>query len=184
MRGAMAIYGYARVSTDGQTLDAQLSELQAAGAIKVFSEKVSGAKADRQQLNKLLSVLSTGDVLLITKLDRLARATRDLLNVLKAVEDKGATFKSLHETWADSTTPMGKLVTTVLACIAEFERSRIIERTSEGRQRAMSNGVKFGPKYKLTNHQRDEAKRLIAQGKTLTEVGKLFNVSYQTIGRL
>jgi DNA invertase Pin-like site-specific DNA recombinase len=180
----MTIYGYARVSTDGQTLDAQLHQLQQAGADKVFSEKVSGAKEDRQQLAKVLSVLSNGDVLIVTKLDRLARETRNLLNVLKVVEDKGAKFKSLHETWADSTTPIGKVVTTILACIAEFERNRIIERTSEGRARAKVNGVKFGPKFKLTSHQREQAIRLRNEGKSLTDIGKLFNVSYQTIGRL
>jgi DNA invertase Pin-like site-specific DNA recombinase len=179
----MAIYGYARVSTDGQTLEGQIDQLAKAGAIKVFSEKESGAKSDRAQLAKAIAALDTGDVLIVTKLDRLARATRDLLNVLKTIEDKGALFKSLHETWADNTTPIGKMITTILGSVAEFERTRILERTSEGRTRAMSKGIKFGPKFKLQPAQLEEAKRQRVQGKSLVEIGQLFGVNYRTIGR-
>lgn len=181
----MAVYGYARVSTDGQTLEGQLDQLKQAGCAKVFSEKESGARSDRPQLAKAISILESGDVLIVTKLDRLARATRDLLNVLKTIEDKGAVFKSLHETWADNTTPIGKMITTILGSVAEFERTRILERTSEGRTRAMANGIKFGPKHKLNPHQREQAIRMRDQeGKTLIEIARLFGVSYQTIGRL
>lgn len=99
------IYGYARVSTDGQTLDSQIAALTAAGAEKVFSEKQSGAKTDRAQLAKALAALTAGDVLLVTRLDRLARSTRDLLNVLAVIGEKGAGFRSLADAWADTTTP-------------------------------------------------------------------------------
>jgi hypothetical protein len=135
---AMTIYGYARVSTDGQTLDAQVASLREAGAEKVFSEKVSGAKTDRQQLQKALQALGDGDVLLVTRLDRLARSTRDLLNVLATISEKGAGFRSLADAWADTTTPHGKLMITVLGGLAEFERSSILARTGEGRVRAMA----------------------------------------------
>jgi DNA invertase Pin-like site-specific DNA recombinase len=149
----MTTYGYARVSTDGQTLDGQLSALRLAGAEKVFSEKVSGAKTDRAALHKALAALQTGDILLVTRLDRLARSTRDLLNVLATVAERGAGFRSLNDQWADTTTPHGKLMITILGGLAEFERSLILARTGEGRQRAMARGVRFGRKPKLTPHQ-------------------------------
>jgi DNA invertase Pin-like site-specific DNA recombinase len=93
------------VSTDGQTLDAQQAALVDAGCAKVYAEKVSGAKTDRQQLAKALAALGPGDTLIVTKLDRLARSTRDLLNTLDAIGKAGATFKSLSDSWADTTTP-------------------------------------------------------------------------------
>jgi DNA invertase Pin-like site-specific DNA recombinase len=98
------IVGYARVSTDGQSLEAQHVALTQAGATQVFAEKISGAVTDRKQLAKALSALSPGDVLLVTRLDRLARSTRDLLNVLDAVAKAGAGFRSLADAWADTTT--------------------------------------------------------------------------------
>ena len=101
------IIGYARVSTDSQTLDAQQATLKAAGAEKVFAEKVSGAKTNRARLAKAIEALGAGDVLLVTRLDRLARSTRDLLNVLATISDKEAGFKSLADAWADTTTPHG-----------------------------------------------------------------------------
>ena len=100
----MTIYGYARVSTDGQSLEAQQAALSAAGAEKVFAEKVSGAVTDRRALAKAVAAIDQGDVLLVTKLDRLARSTRDLLNTLAAIGDRGAGFKSLGDPWADTTT--------------------------------------------------------------------------------
>jgi DNA invertase Pin-like site-specific DNA recombinase len=149
----MAIVGYARVSTDGQTLDAQHATLKAAGADRVFAEKVSGAKTDRRQLQRAIGALGPGDVLLVTRLDRLARSTRDLLNVLAVVSDKGAGFRSLADTWADTTTAHGRLMLTVLGGLAEFERELIRARTDDGRKRAMARGVRFGRKPKLTPHQ-------------------------------
>ena len=138
------IVGYARVSTDGQTLDAQQASLRAAGAEKVFSEKVSGAKTDRRQLAKAIDALGPGDVLLVTRLDRLARSTRDLLNVLAMVSERQAGFRSLADPMIDTTSPHGKLILAVLAALAEFERSMILARTGEGRKRAQANGVRFG----------------------------------------
>ena len=130
------IVGYARVSTDGQTLDAQQAALREAGATRVFSEKISGAKTDRQQLANAIAALAEGDTLIVTKLDRLARSTRDLLNTLDAISKAGASFKSLGDHWADTTTPHGRLMLTVLGGLAEFERHLILARTSEGRRRA------------------------------------------------
>jgi DNA invertase Pin-like site-specific DNA recombinase len=178
------IVGYARVSTDGQTLDAQQAALTAAGAEKVFAEKVSGAVTDRKALAKAIAALGTGDVLLITRLDRLARSTRDLLNVLATIADKGAGFRSIADAWADTTTPHGRLMLTVLGGLAEFERELIKARTDEGRKRAQARGVRFGRKLKLTSHQIAEAKARREAGEALVEIGRSFNVSHSTISRL
>jgi DNA invertase Pin-like site-specific DNA recombinase len=180
----MPIYGYARVSTDGQTLDAQVAQLKAAGADKIFREKVSGAQADRAQLARLMRALEAGDVVLVTRLDRLARSTRDLLNVLAAVGEKQAGFRSLHDAWADTTTPHGRLMLTVLGGLAEFERDLIRSRTSEGRERAKARGVRLGRRPKLTPHQIREAIARREAGEPLTEIGRSYNVSHSTISRL
>src|SRR5271169_3007480 len=150
-------YGYARVSTDGQSVDAQVRQLAKAGCKKVFREVASGAKTDRAQLRRLLDVLDAGDVLTVTRLDRLARSTRDLLNTLAAITAKNAGFKSLGDTWADTTTSHGRLMLTVLGGLAEFERDLIRARTGEGRTRAVARGVKMGRPPKLTPHQKHEA---------------------------
>jgi DNA invertase Pin-like site-specific DNA recombinase len=180
----MTVYGYARVSTDGQTLAVQDAALQAAGCAKVYGEKVSGAKADRAELAKLVKRLEPGDILMVTRLDRLARSTRDLLNILDAIAKAGAGFKSLADTWADTTTPHGQLMLTVLGGLAEFERELIRQRTGEGRDRTMAKGVKFGRRPKLTPHQRQEAIARREAGETLQDIARSYNVSHPTILRL
>ena len=178
------IVGYARVSTDGQSLDAQHAALAAAGAERVYAEKQSGIKTDRAALARCLRGLEAGDVLLVTKLDRLARSTRDLLNTLAAIGEVGASFKSLADPWADTTTPHGRLMLTVLGGLAEFERHLILARTNEGRQRAKARGVRFGRKLKLTKHQREEAIARREAGEALTEIARTYAVSHSTISRL
>jgi len=162
------IVGYARVSTDGQTLDAQLASLRAAGAEKVYSEKVSGARSDRAQLAKAIAALSSGDVLLVTRLDRLARSTRDLLNVMANVSERGAGFRSLADPMIDTTSPHGKLILAVL----------------EGRKRAQARGVRFGRPLKLTDFQIKEALARRASGEPLADIGRSYGVSHSTISRL
>jgi DNA invertase Pin-like site-specific DNA recombinase len=142
----MTTIGYARVSTDGQTLIAHQSALQSAGCERVFAEKQSGAKTDRAALAKAIAALTVGDTLVVCKPDRLARSTRDLLNTLAAIAEAGATFKSLGDPWCDTTSAHGRLMLTVLGGLAEFERHLILARTSEGRQRAQQRGVRFGRK--------------------------------------
>src|SRR5271170_3710059 len=178
------IVGYARVSTDGQSLEAQHAALAAAGAEKVFAEKVSGAVTDRKALARAIAALGTGDVLLVTRLDRSARSTRDLLNVLDSVAKAGAGFRSLADAWADTTTPHGRLMLTVLGGLAEFERELIKARTDEGRKRAQAQGVRFGRKLKLTKHQRREAIARREAGEALADIGRSFGVSHSTISRL
>lgn len=179
------IFGYARVSTDGQSVDAQAKALHAAGAEKVFRETASGARADRVGLKRAIEALGKGDVLMVTRLDRLARSTRDLLNTLAAIAGKKAGFKSLNDAWADTTTAHGRLMLTVLAGLAEFERELTRARTSEGRERAKARGVKMGRKPKLTPHQiREAIKRRDRDDETLAEIGQSYNVSHSTISRL
>ena len=155
----MTTYGYARISTDGQMLQAQTEALHHAGCARIFAEKISGAHSDRPQLAKAIAALGEGDKLVVCKLDRLARSTRDLLNTLDTIGKAGATFKSLGDAWADTTTPAGKLMLTVLGGLAEYERHLILTRTAEGRTRAQANGVRFGRKPVLTAYQRAEALR-------------------------
>ena len=178
------IVSYARVSTDGQTLDVQQAQLRSAGVEKVYSEKISGAVTDRAALAKAIAALGNGDVLVVCKLDRLARSTRDLLNTLDAISKAGASFRSLGDSWADTTTPAGKLMLTVLAGLAEYERYLILARTSEGRTRAKARGVRFGRKPALTAHQRQEALARRANGEALVEIARSYAVSHSTISRL
>ena len=181
----MTIYGYARVSTDGQTLDAQVAALTAAGAAPVFRETASGAKTDRRELAKAVRALDAGDTLLVTRLDRLARSTRDLLNILDTVAKAGAGFRSLGDAWADTTTPHGRLMLTVLGGLAEFERELIRARTGEGRTRAKARGVHMGRPPKLTPHQKREALKALAEGTaTQADLARRFNLSQSTISRL
>src|SRR5262245_3587164 len=180
----MTIYGYARVSTDGQSLAAQDDQLHAAGCAKVYAEKISGARSDRPELAKVLKRLGEGDVLMVARLDRLARSTRDLLNILDAIGRAGAGFKSLGDTWADTTTPHGRLMLTILGGLAEFERELIFARTSDGRTRAKARGVKFGRPPRLTPQQRQEALQRLADGATQADLARTYGVSQATISRL
>jgi DNA invertase Pin-like site-specific DNA recombinase len=177
-------YGYARVSTDGQSVDAQVRQLTKAGCKKVYREVASGAKTDRSQLRRALDQLAAGDVLMVTRLDRLARSTRDLLNTLAKITDRKAGFRSLGDAWADTTTAHGRLMLTVLGGLAEFERELIRARTGEGRARAKANGKSLGRPFKMTKHQRQEALARRERGELLTEIARSYNVSAATISRL
>ena len=178
------VCGYARVSTDGQTLASQEAELMAAGCAKVYAEKVSGARTDRAELTKVMRRVEAGDMLIVTRLDRLARSTRDLLNILHALAEKGAKFKSLADPWCDTSTPQSELLVTVLAGFATFERHLIKARTDDGRKRAKARGVRFGRPRKLSQDQRQEALQRLANGETLVDVARTFGVDPTTIGKL
>jgi DNA invertase Pin-like site-specific DNA recombinase len=180
----MPIYGYARVSARDQDLSAQNEALLAAGAAKVFGEKISGAQRDRAQLEKAIAKLQEGDVLLVTRLDRLARSTRDLLNVIAEISRRGAGFRSLKDTWADTTTAHGRLMLTILGGLAEFERELIRERTAEGRQRALDRGIRFGRPSKLTAHQRAEAMDRLRNGDSQADVARTYGVDPALVCRM
>jgi DNA invertase Pin-like site-specific DNA recombinase len=180
----MGVLGYARVSTQDQDLSAQLEALKAAGAATIYREKVSGVRADRPQLTKLMAGLKPGDVVTVTKLDRLGRSTQELLNLIAQIDKAGASFRSLGDPMWDTTTSHGRLVKNILATIAEFERDLIRDRTDEGRKRALARGVKFGRKPKLSPYQRAEAIKRRAAGETLTAIAASYGVHVSMISRL
>lgn len=178
------VYGYARVSTVGQSLETQLEQLEAAGCQKVFREKTSGAKSDRRELGRLVKVLEPGDEVIVTRIDRLARSTFDLFSIVKAIVDAGARFRSLAQPWADTGDSTGRLMLAVLGGLADVERDLILMRTAEGRARAKSRGVKMGRRPKLTLEQRREALERKAAGEANTDIARSYNVSHMTIQRL
>ncbi len=176
--------GYARVSTYGQTLDAQLEQLRAEGCVRIFRERVSGARADRRELLKLLKAVGPADVVTVTRIDRLARSTFDLFAIVKQIVDAGGQFRSLAEPWADTPTSTGQLMIAVLGGLADVERDLIRTRTAEGRSRAAARGQRMGRPPKLTDAQKAEARRRRAEGATLKELAKSYDVGLATISRL
>src|SRR6516165_3833104 len=180
------LIGYARVSTYGQTLDSQLEQLRKAGCASrnIYREKVTGARPDRRELNRMLGKLAPGDVVVVTRIDRLARSTFDLFGIVKRIVDAKAQFQSLAEPWADTGTSTGRLMIAVLGGLADVERDLIRTRTAEGRSRAQQNGQRMGRKPKLTEEQQAEAPKRRAEGATLTELARSYGVGKSTISRL
>ena len=176
--------GYARVSTPDQNLELQLVALKEAGCKRIYQEKISGAKRDRPELQRLLDQLRPEDVVVVWKLDRLARSTQHLLELIDCIRTTEASFCSLSEPWADTTSHAGKMIMTVFAGIAEFERDLIRERTGAGRAAAKQRGVRFGRPEKMNKEQKSLAKRLLQEDKSVSEIAKTFNVHKATIYRL
>ena len=175
--------GYARVSTDDQRLDVQRARLNEAGCGRVFEEKVSGAARQRLALEQLLREMRADDILVVTRLDRLARSTTELLRLAEVIAEKSAGLQSLEEPWADTTSPAGRMVLTVFAGVAEFERALIRLRTDEGRQAAKRRGVSFGRPSKLRADQKTLVLALVQEGRSISEVARTFNVHPATIHR-
>lgn len=177
------IIGYARVSTEVQSLDGQLDALRAAGAERIFADKITGTARSRPELARLLEQLRQGDVITVTKYDRLARSLRDLLDIVDTIQAHGAEFRSLAED-IDTTTPAGRLVFHVFASIAQFERERISERTREGLDAARRRGRVGGRPPALSSAQRAEVRRMRDEElRPLPEIAQLFRVSVKTIRR-
>lgn len=192
--------GYARVSTEDQSLTVQLEQLKAAGCALIYQEKFSGKSRDREQLTKLLAFVEmpcaecqyhttacdvcTPRVIVVTKLDRLARSTQDLLSIVERIGKAGASFVSLAEPWADTTSPAGKLIMTVFAGVAQFERERMMERCEAGRARAKRDGVHLGRSAKLTAHQQREARSRLERGERPADIALSYRVHKATIYRL
>lgn len=177
------IIGYARVSTDDQRLDAQIDALKNAGAERVFSDKISGTKRTRPELDHLLDQLRTGDVVLVAKYDRLARSLSDLLEIVASIEATGAGFRSLAED-IDTTTPAGRLIFHVFASIAQFERERIRERTVEGLKAARAKGRIGGRPPALSADQKVEVLRMKDEGRAIKDIAAMFKVSPATVKRV
>jgi DNA invertase Pin-like site-specific DNA recombinase len=179
------LIGYARVSTYGQTLESQLEQLRAAGCSgrNIYREKVT-TRPDRRELLRMLKRLVPGDVVTVTRIDRLARSTLDLFGIVKRIVDAKAQFRSLAEPWADTGTRTGRLMLAVLGGLADVERDLIRTRTAEGRSRAKAQGKHMGRPPSLTPAQQKEAVKRRAQGATLDELARSYNVSRATISRL
>jgi DNA invertase Pin-like site-specific DNA recombinase len=179
-------FGYARLSTYGQTLDSQLEQLRKAGCSSrnIYREKVTGARPERRELNRMLNKLAPGDVVTVTRIDRLARSSFDLFGIVKRIVDAKAQFRSLAEPWADTGTSTGRLMLAVLGGLADVERDLIRTRTAEGRSRAKAQGKHMGRPPSLTPAQQKEAIRRRAQGATLDELARSYDVSRATISRL
>jgi DNA invertase Pin-like site-specific DNA recombinase len=177
------IIGYARVSTEEQHLDAQIAALKDAGAERIFADKISGSKRTRPDLNRMLDQLRSGDVVLVTKYDRLARSLTDLLDIVAQIEATKAGFRSLAED-IDTTTPAGRLIFHVFASIAQFERERIRERTMEGLDAARKKGRIGGRPPALSEDQKAEVLRLKGEGRALKDIAALFKVSLATVKRV
>jgi DNA invertase Pin-like site-specific DNA recombinase len=180
----MAIIGYARVSSNGQDLTIQREALEAAGCTKVFAEKISGVRSDRPQLARLLKALEPGDMVIVARLDRLARSTLDLLRTVDEITNVGTVFRSLADTWADTATPHSKLMLTVLAGLAEFERSLIRSRVEAGIRKAREKGVRFGRPPTLNPKQRRMIAARRAKGATIAVLSREFKVGRGTVHRL
>ncbi|WP_242122281.1 recombinase family protein [Sphingomonas lacusdianchii] len=177
------LIGYARVSTDDQDLRLQRAALKQAGCTRTFEERISGTKRDRSELSKMIEQLRHNDTVVVTRLDRLARSTRDLLDIAEKLKTAGVGLRSLAEPWADTTSPAGRMVLTVFAGIAEFERDLIHQRTSSGRIAAKERGVRFGRPPKLSSEQIKLGERLISEGTSVREAARLLKCHHATLYR-
>jgi DNA invertase Pin-like site-specific DNA recombinase len=185
MRETVAMkYGYARVSSNTQDHAAQVEALKAAGCERIFSEKASGSSTNgRREFAKVMKALNPGDVVAVVTLDRLARSSRDLHNILHELHEIGCGFVSLGEPWCDTTTDVGRLVMTIMGGIAEFERSLIRKRCEEGIQRAKLKGTKFGRPTALDHGQRRRIAERYAAGETMAELAREYQCGEATIWR-
>jgi DNA invertase Pin-like site-specific DNA recombinase len=178
-------YGYARVSSNTQDYKGQVEALKAAGCERIFSEKASGkSTTDRREFEKLMKALVPGDTVMVTKLDRLARSSRDLHNILHELESRSCGFLSLQETWCDTTSSVGKLMMTIMGGIAEFERSLIRARCEEGIVRAKRRGTKFGRPTSLDASERLKIASRFSKGETMADLATEYEVSVPTIWRV
>jgi DNA invertase Pin-like site-specific DNA recombinase len=173
--------GYARVSTLEQHLGGQIESLRAAGCQKIYDEKISAATTSRRELQKMMKKLERDDVVVVTRLDRLCRNLRDMLNLLHELSERGISFYSLKEEWANLDSASGKLLLHILSATAKFERELIKSRVDEGRKRAMIKGVKFGRPSKLNKNQLHKMVEMLAVGKNQEECAVIFGVNQSTI---
>jgi DNA invertase Pin-like site-specific DNA recombinase len=178
------LIGYARVSTDDQDLSRQTATLVAADCTKIYEEKIIGAKRDRPELARMIDHLREMDIVVITRLDRLARSTKNLLDIAEQLNERKAGVRSLAESWADTTLPAGRMVLTVFAGIAEFERALIHQRTSAGRPVAKTKGVRFGRPPALKSEKIALGQKLLDEGRTVRQVAKVLGVHPTTVYRV
>lgn len=177
------LVGYARVSTADQLADLQLRALAAAGVGRVFQDTISGTQTERPGLTECMNYLSTGDVLVVWRLDRLGRSLPHLLTVMAELDEREIGFRSLTEAGLDSTTPSGRLIFSVFAAVAQFERELIVERTRAGVAAARTRGKALGRPAALSRDQRDLARQLRDAGQSLGQIAAVLQVSRSTVKR-
>jgi len=175
----MRLFGYARVSTSQQSLDIQIQALKEAGVIdsRIHTDKATGSNLNRDGLDTLRMKVENGDTVLVKKLDRLGRDTQDMIQIINELQAKGVYIRFLDDGISTEGT-MGKMVITILAAVAEAERSRILERTNEGRLDAKAKGVKFGRKVTV---DANEVKALRDNGMGATEIAKKMKIGRATV---
>jgi DNA invertase Pin-like site-specific DNA recombinase len=177
-------YGYARVSSNTQDYTGQIEALKAAGCERIYSEKASGKSTlGRKEFDRLIRSLVPGDIVCVTKLDRLARSSRDLHNILHELQERSCGFVSLGEAWCDTTTDVGRLMLTIMGGISEFERGLIRKRCEEGIERAKAKGTQFGRKPALDPGQRRRIAERYAEGETMSELAQEYECGEATIWR-
>lgn len=182
----MTKYGYARVSTKDQNLDRQINALKEAGVDVIFEEKVTGTKRERPELNKMLDLLEEGDTVIVKDLTRISRSTKDLIELVELIGSKGAGFKSINESWLDTTKKddaVSKLMFTIFAGLAEFERNQLSERTKEGLEVAKSKGRTGGRPKKMGDNMKHAIDLFKEGGVTIAEICRRTNVSRPTLYR-
>ncbi|KDE19116.1 transposase [Acetobacter aceti 1023] len=176
--------GYARVSTVGQTLDIQMKNLKEFGCVKIYREKASCADSERSQLKKMIASLGEGDIVVVTRIDRLARSTFDLFSIVKEITNKKAQFHSISEPWTDTSTSTGRLMLAVLGGLADVERDLIRTRTSECRVRAIQQGKQMGRPSRLTTAQKREIRVKRKNGSTLKSLATTYGLSESAVSRI
>lgn len=174
--------GYARVSTTDQNLEAQLEQLTTAGCTMIYQEKVSGAKRDRPELVKMIEYVREGDTVVVCKLDRIARSTRHLLEIVDGLKEKGVTFKVINMN-LDTSTATGRLMLEMLAAIGQFERSMLLERQAEGIEQAKLKGVYKGRQPTAQNRE-SEIRQLMAEGVSKLEIAKRLGIGKSSVYRI
>ncbi|MCO0598022.1 recombinase family protein [Peribacillus butanolivorans] len=175
-------FGYMRVSTMDQNLDRQKRQLEEFGCERIFFEKVTGTKRDRAEMNRMLEFLRPEDTVVVTDLTRLSRSTKDLIEITELISKKGAHLKSLKESWLDTTTAHGKMLFTMFAGIAQFERDLTSERTKEGIQAARKRG-KYPGRPKADEEKVNYALYLMDQGLSRTDAAEKAGISRMTLYR-
>ena len=185
VRNKMRKIGYARVSTTSQNLDRQIAALRSEGCTVIFREKASGKDVKgRPQLERAIDELGTGDILVVAEWDRATRSMLDGVHIIERIHARGALIKVLDKPHLDLTTPIGRGFIAFLSALAEDERGRIVKRANDGRSAAKARGARFGRKPKLSDHQRQEARRRLLEGESARSLGKSYEVHHATISRL
>lgn len=178
------LLGYARVSTEYQSLNRQLDQLREFGCENIFKEKISGTKNNRIQLEKMIDQLREGDTIIVTELSRLSRSIKELFRLIDVIEKKGANIKSIKENWVDTTTPQGKFMFTIFAGISQFERDLISQRTKEGLAAARARGKKGGRPKIYSSAKIDLAIKMYnSKEYSLSEITALTGISKTSLYR-